>query len=46
MKVLWAWLEFLLSTGLLLGLLTAPVWAGNDVTAYSEDDETVHRVAR
>jgi len=26
-KTLWAWVEFLLATGLLLALLTLPAWA-------------------
>lgn len=35
MKAIWAWLEFLLATGLLLALLTAPVWAANDLIGRS-----------
>lgn len=46
MKLVWAWLEFLLATGLLLALLTAPAWAPTGVTASSPAAATLQRSSR
>ena len=46
MKLVWAWFEFLLATGLLLALLTAPAWAPAGVTASSPAGTTIERSSR
>ena len=46
MKLVWAWLEFLLATRLLLALVSAPVWAARAVPAASPDTATIQRAAR
>ena len=45
-KLVWAWLEFLLATGLLLALVSAPVWAARAVPAASPDAATIQRASR
>ena len=46
MKLVWAWLEFLLATGLLLALVSAPVWAARAVPAAAPDAATIQRSSR